>query len=59
MSNRGVSEAGEAACRGDIQGLERALQSPEILDERDDDGRTLLDLACRAAGLPSSTPRST
>ncbi len=49
MSERRVSEAAEAAHRGDLEGLERALQSREILGDRDDDGRTLLDLACRAA----------
>ena len=49
MSDRSLSEAAEAVRGGDLEGLVKALQTREILDDRDDDGRTLLDLACRAA----------
>ena len=45
-----MTQAAEASQRGDLAELRRILKhSPDVLTDRDGDGRTLLDLACRSA----------
>ena len=45
-----LTQAAAAARAGDLDHLERILsESPDVVAARDGDGRTLLDLACRAA----------
>lgn len=50
MTGSELTQAAAAARGGDLDHLREILaRSPEVLADRDEDGRTLLDLACRAA----------
>ena len=50
MTGTLLMQAAAAARHGDLDGLSRIMaRSPEVLTARDENGRTLLDLACRAA----------
>lgn len=45
-----LAQAAEASHRGDLAALKSILKhSPDVLTDRDGDGRTLLDLVCRSA----------
>ena len=57
MTGRSLSRAATAAARGNLNALRRILaRSPAVLTDRDNDGRTLLDLACRAATCDIAIP---
>ncbi len=57
MTGRSLSRAATAAARGNLKALRRILaRSPAVLTDRDNDGRTLLDLACRAATCDIAIP---
>ncbi len=50
MADDALARAAQAAQSGDLDTLRALLRdAPNIVEARDDDGRTLLDLACRAA----------
>ncbi len=57
MPGRSLSRTAEAAAKGNLKALRRILaRSPAVLTDRDEEGRTLLDLACRAATCDIAIP---
>ena len=57
MTGRSLSRAATAAAKGNLKALRRILaRSPAVVEARDEEGHTLLDLACRAATSDIAIP---